>query len=449
MSFSTDDCRGITYDHEDPLVVSVDIANHTVHRVLVDGGSSASILFRCAFDKLKIDPRQLAKVNFLAINFNGSSVVPDGKITLPATIGRRQTARNNLTEFLVVDMPTVYYVIMERPLIHKVKGVASTYHQMMLYVSDAGTPEKLRGNQESARQCDYNAVKTRNRRDFDTEEDSPEEESDLQEAYGGTKRKSADVESNRSTLMTDIEGRPDNGETQTNTEMEDISLEEGGDPPGIRIGTDLGSDLKIMIVNLLRDYKDIFAFSAEDMPGIDPKTVTHKLNVLKGSKPIKQRLRNYSAEKSNAVAEEVKKLKDAGFIEPCKYPEWLANIVMEKNPNGSWRMCVDFTNINQACPKDCYPLPRIDQLVDSTSGHALLSFMDAFSGYHQIFMDSNDRAKTTFITSGGVYNYIMMPLGLKNAGATYQRLVDHVFADQKGRNVEVYVDDSIVKSKKR
>ncbi|XP_056694912.1 uncharacterized protein [Spinacia oleracea] len=211
MSFLAEDCRGITYDHEDPLVVSVDIANHMVHRVLVDGGSSANILFRCAFDKLKIDPRQLAKVNFPVIGFNGSSVIPDGKITLPVTIERRQTTRNNLTEFLVVDVPTVYNVIMGRPLIHKVKGVTSTYHQMMLYVSDAGTPEKLRGNQESARRCNYNAVKTRNRRDFDLEENSPEEKSDLQEASGGIKRKSDDVESNRSTLMTDMRADPTMG----------------------------------------------------------------------------------------------------------------------------------------------------------------------------------------------------------------------------------------------
>ncbi|XP_021735240.1 uncharacterized protein LOC110701933 [Chenopodium quinoa] len=110
-------------------------------------------------------------------------------------------------------------------------------------------------------------------------------------------------------------------------------------------------------------------------------------------------------------------------------------------------MCVDFTDLNRAYSKDFYPLPRIDQLVDSTSGHALLSFMDAFSGYHQIFMHPDDRAKTAFVTSAGVYNYKMMPFGLKNAGATYQRLVDQVFAEQKGRNMEVYVDDSIVKSK--
>ncbi|XP_021853697.2 uncharacterized protein [Spinacia oleracea] len=120
---------------------------------------------------------------------------------------------------------------------------------------------------------------------------------------------------------------------------------------------------------------------------------------------------------------------------------------MVKKSSGAWRMCVDFTNLNRACPKDCYPLPRIDKLVDSTSGHALLSFLDAFSGYHQISLAKTDRKKAAFITDGGVYNYKAMPFGLKNAGTTYQKLVDRVFAEQKGRNIEVYVDDSIVKSR--
>lgn len=89
---------------------------------------------------------------------------------------------------------------------------------------------------------------------------------------------------------------------------------------------------------------------------------------------------------------------EAGFIEPCDYPEWLVNVVMVKKANGQWRMCVDFTDLNKACPKDCYPLPRIDQRVDSTSGHAMLSFMDAFSGYHQISLHEPNRQKTAFIT---------------------------------------------------
>ncbi|KAL0416105.1 UNVERIFIED_CONTAM: Pro-Pol polyprotein [Sesamum latifolium] len=117
-------------------------------------------------------------------------------------------------------------------------------------------------------------------------------------------------------------------------------------------------------------------------------------------------------------------------------------------PGGKWRMCIDFRDLNQACPKDFYPLPRIDQLVDSTSGCELLSMMDASQGYHQIMLAPEDRKKVSFITLSGTFCYIAMPFGLKNAGATYQRLVDKIFRPQIGRNVEVYVDDMLVKSKK-
>ena len=92
---------------------------------------------------------------------------------------------------------------------------------------------------------------------------------------------------------------------------------------------------------------------------------------------------------------------------------------MVKKANESWRMCVDFTDLNKACPKDNYPLPRIDTLVDSTARHQLLSFMDAFSGYNQIMMDESDQEKTSFVTSQGLFSYKVMPFGLKNAGATY------------------------------
>ena len=109
-------------------------------------------------------------------------------------------------------------------------------------------------------------------------------------------------------------------------------------------------------------------------------------------------------------------------------------------------MCVDFTDLNKACLKDSYPLSRIDQLVDSTTGHKLLSFMDAFSGYNQIRMDGVDQEKTSFVISQGLFCYEVMPFGLKNAGATYQRLVNHMFRPQIERNVEVYVDDMLVKS---
>ena len=110
-------------------------------------------------------------------------------------------------------------------------------------------------------------------------------------------------------------------------------------------------------------------------------------------------------------------------------------------------MCLDFTNLNQACQKDSLLLPKIDQLVDSTTGHKLLSLMDTFSRYNQILMDEEDQEKTSFVTSQGLYCYKVMPFGLKNIGATYQRLVNRMFSHQIGRNVEVYIDDMLVKSK--
>ena len=119
---------------------------------------------------------------------------------------------------------------------------------------------------------------------------------------------------------------------------------------------------------------------------------------------------------------------------------------MVKKANGKWRMCVDFTNLNRACPKDSYPLPRIDTLVDLTARHELLSFMDAFSGYNQIKMSEEDQERTSFVTSQGLFCYKVMPFGLKNVRATYQRLMNKMFTHQIGRNVQVYFDDMLVKS---
>ena len=126
------------------------------------------------------------------------------------------------------------------------------------------------------------------------------------------------------------------------------------------------------------------------MPGIDPSIISHKLNVNPSLRPIKQKRRVFAPEWNNAIMEEVDKLLAADFIREVFYLDWLANVVMVKKSTGKWRMCVDFTDLNKACPKDSFPLPRIDQLVDSTVGHKLLTFMDAFSGYNQIMMDEDD-----------------------------------------------------------
>ena len=110
-------------------------------------------------------------------------------------------------------------------------------------------------------------------------------------------------------------------------------------------------------------------------------------------------------------------------------------------------MCVDFTDLNKACPKDPFPMPKIDQLVDDTVGHPRMSFLDAFQGYHQIPLALGDQEKTAFVTPIGNYHYKVMPFGLKNAGSTYQRMMTRMFKSLLGKNIEIYIDDMVVKSK--
>ncbi|CAL2238121.1 unnamed protein product [Prunus armeniaca] len=183
------------------------------------------------------------------------------------------------------------------------------------------------------------------------------------------------------------------------------------------------------------------------MPGISPDVISHKLSISPVYKPVRQKRRSYDAEWYEAMRTEVDKLKTIGFIREATYPVWLANSVMVRKAKGGWRKCQDYTDLNKACPKDSFPLPRIDQLVDAITGHELLSFMDAYSGYNQIFMDPADSKHTAFMTDCGLYCYNVMPFGLKNVGATYQRLINRIFAKHISNIMEVYVDDMLVKGR--
>lgn len=150
-------------------------------------------------------------------------------------------------------------------------------------------------------------------------------------------------------------------------------------------------------------------------------------------------------ERRKVIEDETRRLVDANYIREVKYTTWLANVLVKKS-NGKWRICTHYTDLNKACTKDSYPLPIIDQLVDGASGYQILSLIDAYSGYNQIRMHAPDVEKTTFMSNRVNYCYKVMPFGLKNAGATYQRLMDKVFEGQIGRNMEVYVDDIVVKT---
>jgi hypothetical protein len=177
----------------------------------------------------------------------------------------------------------------------------------------------------------------------------------------------------------------------------------------------------VVLVDFLRANADIFAWSPSNMPGILREVAEHSLDILPHSRAVQQRLCRFDEERRRAIGVELRKLLEAGFIKEVFHPTWLANPVLVKKKNGKWRMCLDYTSLNKACPKVPFPLPRIDQIVDSTAGCELLCFLDAYSGYHQIKMKESDQLATSFITPFGIFCYVTILFGLRNAGLTYQR----------------------------
>uniref|UniRef100_A0A2N9G7Y6 Uncharacterized protein n=1 Tax=Fagus sylvatica TaxID=28930 RepID=A0A2N9G7Y6_FAGSY len=362
-----------------------------------------------ASNAMEVPLRGIRPMDAPLVGFTGDKVCPNGIVTLPITVGTHPKTVSKTVDFLVVNCPSAYNAIIGRPTLNRLRAVTSTYHLLLKFPTEHGIGE-VRGDQVAARECYLASL-------------GPEGQN-----------QTMTIEEQKILV-------------KPSEELDTIELEDGHPERTTKIGANLPPKMKESLVQFLKNNKDVFAWSHEDMPGINPSIISHKLNVDPSLRPVKQKRRVFAPERNNAIMEEVDKLLAANFIREVFYPDWLANVVMVKKNTGKWRMCVDFTDLNRACLKDSFPLPRIDQLVDSTAGHKLLTFMDAFSGYNQIVMDEGDQDKTSFIMSRGLFCYKVMPFGLKNAGATYQRLMNRMFHDQIGRNVEVYVDDMLVKSK--
>ena len=169
-------------------------------------------------------------------------------------------------------------------------------------------------------------------------------------------------------------------------------------PREIRISSSLSPDEMSRLINLLKSYLDVFALSYEDMSGLDSSIVHHHLPILPYARPVKKKLRRLHPRWSLQVKEEIHKILSVGFLSVVEYPEWMANVVPVLKKDGKVRVCVDFRDLNKVSPKDEFPLPHIDMLVDSTAGHSMLSFMDGFSSYIKIMMAPEDMEKTSLIT---------------------------------------------------
>ncbi|KAG9450338.1 hypothetical protein H6P81_010303 [Aristolochia fimbriata] len=208
------------------------------------------------------------------------------------------------------------------------------------------------------------------------------------------------------------------GGQMTVDELKKVDLGTTEDPRPTFLSASLTNVEEAEFMALLREYRDIFAWNYTEMPGLDPRVAVHKLAVHPSVRLVKQ-------------SREV------------KYPSWIANIVPVKKKTGQIRFCIDFRNLNKACPKDDFPLPIPELMVDAMTGHEALSFMDGSSGYNQIQMDPKDEELTAFRTPKGIFCYKVMPFRLKNAGTTYQRAMQNMFDDFLHKCVECYVDDLV------
>ncbi|XP_073016710.1 uncharacterized protein [Primulina eburnea] len=419
ISFGPEDLKGINMPHNDALVIQARVANYDILRVFVDSGSSVNVIFKDALVQMDLQGFKLEAVETALFGFAGHAVYPEGEIVLPLTLGSRDIKKTVMTTFTVVDSPSSYNIILGRPAMNELRAVASTYHQKIKFPVGNQVGE-VRGDQPSSRKCYVEGIR----------------------ADQGKSKK----EGKKPRVEEVWKGGVEKGEVHFVAEEEQEAVEIG---PGrqIRVARDLDISTRVSLLNCLKTNIHVFAWSQQELTGISPLISEHQLNILPGAHPIKQKKRYFGPEKDKVIEEQVKELLQAGHIREVQFPTWLSNVVLVPKAAGKWRMCVDFRDLNKACPKDHYPLPRIDQLVDSTSSFELLSFMDAYQGYHQIPLAKNDQDKASFITSGGTFCYVVMPFGLKNAGATYQRLMDKVFEKQLGRNLEVYVDDILGKSK--
>ncbi|GKU88934.1 hypothetical protein SLEP1_g3141 [Rubroshorea leprosula] len=408
ITFTSADLDTVVTPHNDPLVTSVMINNCEVQRVLVDTGSAPDIMYFHCFESLGLDPTLLQKYDGPIYGFNNQHVPVEGVLTLHVAFG---SGRTYITPLVRCGFPI------------------SPLHEVPNSYENRNTARKPRGGQTLL-----------SHRGNTTNEGQK----------SNTRGHSQRILDNQQVMGVEIvDNRPEDEIRAAPVEyVEEVLIDDRDPSRKMQIETRLNPEERAELIAFLRANNDVFAWTSADMPGIPNSVSQHKLNTNPLKKPVAQKRRLFGGERLQAIKEEVEKLLQAGFVRKVDYGEWVANPVLVKKANGKWQMCIDYTNLNQACPKDCYPMSSIDKLVEAASGNERLSLLDAYSGYHQVPMAPEDEEKTSFYAGDEIYCYVMMPFGLKNTNATYQKMVTIVFRAQIGKNLEVYVDDIVVKSLK-
>ncbi|XP_074355018.1 uncharacterized protein LOC141693750 [Apium graveolens] len=491
--------RWVHHPHNDALVITMLIGAMNVHLVFLDNGSSMNILYYSTYKKLGFSDSDMYFEDAHVYGFTGEAVRVMGSVRLPVMLGEGALSVTQMVDFKVLDQDSAHNVLVGRPWLRAFRVITSIHHLKIKFPTPNGVGS-LRGSQYESRDCYHKAVKEFRRRKYegkglpfeDVEDihtkpsrevhahyfvEGPEEEETYVTGNSvwtlGNVSKICSVEEvvvnhaeeiiQKEVNGEKLEGRseilqglgnnfkvdaPAYGDAPSNVKVEvedprnfDFDLDprvpmpaektgpaedtisilvEKDDPNKVlKVESQLDDETRGSLTRFLIANLDVFAWSHSDMVGIDPEVMCHRLNIFSNCTGIRQKCRPVSGERAIALKEDVDRLLEVGLIKESFYPKWLANPVLVKKPNGKWK----------------------------TSGHALLSFMDAYSGYNQIPMYGPDQEHTSFITYRGLYCYIGIPFGLINAGATYQRLVNMMFKNQIGKTMEVYVDDMLVKSK--
>ena len=247
-----------------------------------------------------------------------------GSVQLVLTLGHPPCQATKTERFLVVDAPSAY-MLLGRPSLNAIRAVPSTYHMVVKFPT-ANRVGMVQGNQRIAIECYLASMKQ------NTVDNIHMDELDMRDK---------------------VTARPAPSE-----ELELVQL--GGQPEHlVYIGSKLAEDIRSPFIRFLEQNVEVFAWKQEDMGGVDPTVITHRLNVNPSFKPIKQKRRSFAPKRQKAINEEVGKLLQEKAIREVEYPEWLTNVVLVKKANDKWRLCIDFTDINRACPKDSFPLPRM------------------------------------------------------------------------------------------
>nr|ABA96696.1 retrotransposon protein, putative, Ty3-gypsy subclass [Oryza sativa Japonica Group] len=374
-----EDAEGIMFPHQDPLVISAEIASFEVRRILVDGGTSADVIFAGTYAKMGLPTLSLTQAPVSLRGFGGEAVQVLGQAQLLVAFGTGENRREEQILFDMVDIPYNYNAIFGGATLNKFEAI-SHHNYLELKMPGLIGVIVVKGLQASAAsKGDLNII---NRAVHNVE------------AEPCDRAKHAPKPAPHGKIIK-------------------MQIDDANPTKLVSLGGDMGEEEVKNILEVLKKNIDIFTWGPDEVGGVSTDLIMHHLAVKPDAKPRKQKLRKMSADRQAVAKAEVQKLLKAG-----------------------------------ACSKDDFPLPRIDQLVDSTAGCELMSFLDAYSGYHQIHMNPADIPKTAFIIPFGTFCHLRMPFGLRNAGATFARLVYKVLYKHLGRNVEAYVDDIVVKSHK-